>query len=203
MLRALILAVALLFAAPAIAADDAADIRRIEQSLNAFETLQTRFTQIASNGQVSEGELFIRRPGRMRLAYKPPTPLLVIADGTWLVIYDVDTKHADRYPLASTAMRVLVQRDVKLGERLAVKRIERGNGVLRATVFDRDRPADGQITLVFEDLANRLMLRQWEVLDAQNLLTRVMLAEPKVNIALDAKLFVFNDDRPLDSTRPQ
>jgi outer membrane lipoprotein-sorting protein len=203
MLRALILAVALLFAAPAIAADDTADIRRIEQSLNAFETLQTRFTQIASNGQVSEGELFIRRPGRMRLAYKPPTPLLVIADGTWLVVYDTDTKHADRYPLASTAMRVLVQRDVKLGERLAVKKIERGNGVLRATVFDRDRPADGQITLVFEDLANRLMLRQWEVLDAQNLLTRVMLAEPKVNIALDAKLFVFNDDRPLDSTRPQ
>jgi outer membrane lipoprotein-sorting protein len=203
MFRALILAVALMFAAPAIAADDAADIRRIEQSLNAFETLQTRFTQIASNGQVSEGELFIRRPGRMRLAYKPPTPLLVIADGTWLVIYDTDTKHADRYPLASTAMRVLVQRDVKLGERLAVKRIERGNGVLRATVFDRDRPADGEITLVFEDLANRLMLRQWEVLDAQNLLTRVMLAEPKVNIALDARLFVFNDDRPLDSTRPQ
>jgi outer membrane lipoprotein-sorting protein len=194
---------ALFFTFPVAAADDAADIRRVEQSLNSFETLQTRFTQIASNGQVSEGELYIRRPGRMRLAYKPPVPLLVIADGTWLVVYDVETKHADRYPLASTAMRVLVQRDVKLGDRLAVKMIERGNGILRATVFDRERPADGQITLVFEDLANRLVLRQWEVLDAQNLLTRVMLGEPKVNIALDAKLFVFNDDRPLDPTRPQ
>jgi len=188
---------------PALAADDAADIARVEQALNSFETLQTRFTQIASNGAVSEGELYIRRPGRLRLAYKAPNPLLIVADGTWLVMHDVETKQVDRYPLTDTAIRVLVQKDVKFGGRLAVKTVERGAGVLRISVFDRQRPGDGLITLIFEDLANRLLFRQWEVLDAQGLLTRFMLAEPKVNIALDAKLFVFNDERPLDSTRPQ
>src|SRR5258708_298306 len=108
-----LLALALTFGTAARAADDAADIARIEQALNAVETLQTNFTQIASDGQSSEGVLYIRRPGRMRLAYKPPSPLLIIADGTWLVLWDAETKQADRYPLADTALRVLVQRDVK------------------------------------------------------------------------------------------
>jgi outer membrane lipoprotein-sorting protein len=190
-------------ALPAFAADDAADLRRVEQALNAVETLETNFTQIASDGQTAEGKLYIRRPGRMRLAYKPPSPLMIIADGTWMVLYDEQTRQVDRYPLADTALRVLVQRDIKLGGRLAVRKVERGNGVLRVTVFDKERAGDGTITLVFEDVANRLNLRQWEVVDAQGLTTRVMLGEPKVNIALDPKLFVFNDDRPLDPSRPQ
>jgi outer membrane lipoprotein-sorting protein len=206
LLRRTVLALTLAFAIPALpalAADDAADLRRVEQALNAVETLETNFTQIASDGQVAEGKLYIRRPGRLRLAYKPPSPLLIIADGTWMVLYDEQTRQVDRYPLADTALRVLVQRDIKLGGRLAVKKVERGNGVLRVGVYDKERPGDGTITLVFEDIANRLNLRQWEVLDAQGLTTRVMLGEPKVNIALDPKLFVFNDDRPLDNTRPQ
>lgn len=196
---------ALLLAAPAVpvAADDATDLRRVEQALNAVETLETSFTQIASDGQVAEGKLYIRRPGRLRLAYKPPSPLLIIADGTWMVLYDEQTRQVDRYPLADTALRVLVQRDIKLGGRLAVGKVERGAGVLRVVVYDKERQGDGTITLVFEDIANRLVLRQWEVVDAQGLTTRVMLGEPKVNIALDPKLFVFNDDRPLDPTRPQ
>jgi len=193
----------LCFTPPAVAADDAADIARVEQALNAATTMKTGFTQIASDGQVSEGELYIRRPGRLRLAYKPPSPLLIVADGTWLVLYDVETRQVDRYPLGDTALRVLVQQDVKLGGRLAVRKVERGAGVLRVTVFDRERQGDGQITLVFEDVADRLTLRQWEVVDAQNLTTRVTLGQPQYNVALDPKLFVFNDDRPLDPSRPQ
>jgi outer membrane lipoprotein-sorting protein len=184
-------------------ADDAAETARIEQALNGVETMETSFNQIASDGQVSEGMLYIRRPGRLRLAYKPPSPLLIIADGTWLVLWDAQTKQADRYPLADTALRVLVQRDIKFGGRLKVRKIEKAAGVLRATVFDRDRPGDGEITLVFQDAAGRLNLRQWVVVDAQHLTTTVTLGEPKYNVALDAKLFVMNDDRPLDPSRPQ
>jgi outer membrane lipoprotein-sorting protein len=198
-----ILVLAIAVGLPARAADDAADIARIEQALNGVETLQTSFHQIASDGQTAEGVLYIRRPGRMRLAYKPPSPLLIIADGTWLVLWDAETKQADRYPLADTALRVLVQRDIKFGGRLAVRKIEKSAGLLRATVYDRERPGDGTITLVFEDSAGRLTLRQWVVVDAQNLTTTVVLGEPKYNIALDAKLFVMNDDRPLDPSRPQ
>jgi len=203
------LALALLILMPAVAlgvparADDAAEIARIEQALNSVETLETSFTQVASDGQTAEGMLYIRRPGRLRLAYKPPSPLMIIADGTWLTLWDAQTRNVDRYPLADTALRVLVQRDIKFGGRLAVRKIEKASGVLRATVYDRERPGDGEITLVFQDSGGRLNLRQWVVVDAQHLTTTVTLGEPKYNVALDAKLFVMNDDRPLDPTRPQ
>ena len=80
-----------LAAAPAWAAltpEEAEAVSKVQRYLNGISTLQSRFVQISSNGAYAEGEVFIRRPGRMRFEYDPPHPVLLIADGTNLLYYE-------------------------------------------------------------------------------------------------------------------
>ena len=74
--------------AAALSDRDKADIARVEGLFNGIRTMEARFTQVDSNGGYAEGKLMLRRPGRLRFEYSPPTPLVIIADGTWLVVYD-------------------------------------------------------------------------------------------------------------------
>lgn len=194
----LICAATLTVAAPGARADiDPAtdpDITRIVDYLNGIRTLQGRFVQIAPDGSVSEGDVFVRRPGRLRFKYDPPTPLLIVADGFWLVLWDKELDQVERVPLSSTPLGFLVDEKVSFAAPIVIRRIERQPGLLNVTVFDERRDDQGEITLVFSD--RPLRLRQWLVTDAQQLQTRISLDDVETNIPLDIKLFVFTDSGP-------
>ena len=192
----------LALAAPAAGADAdpasdpaaEADLARIVDFLNGIRSLKARFVQVAPDGGVSEGEMFMRRPGRLRFAYDPPMPLLMVADGLWLVLWDKELDQIDRVPLASTPLGFLVRDEVSFGDPIVVRRLERQPGLLSLTVFDRRREDEGELTLVFTEAP--LSLRQWLVTDAQRLQTRVSLFGVETNIPLDGRLFVFTDEGP-------
>ena len=61
---------------------NAADLERIQDYLNGITTVTADFTQVAPDGSLTGGKFFLKRPGKMRWQYSPPTPLLMIADGT-------------------------------------------------------------------------------------------------------------------------
>ena len=60
----------------ALEADKAATLRKVERYLNDIASMRARFVQVSSNGAYAEGEVFIRRPGRMRFEYDPPEAAL-------------------------------------------------------------------------------------------------------------------------------
>ena len=64
------------------------DIQKYETYLNNLKTLQGTFTQANSKGHKSSGTVHIARPGRLCLTYNPPSSLLVIANGKWLMTND-------------------------------------------------------------------------------------------------------------------
>tara|TARA_B100000686_G_scaffold62176_2_gene66777 strand:+ start:696 stop:1334 length:639 start_codon:yes stop_codon:yes gene_type:complete len=170
------------------------DIIRITDYLNSIKSLQGRFVQVAPNGSITQGDVFMRRPGRLRFKYDSPTPILIIADGVWLVLWDKELDQVDRVPLSSTPLAFLVRDQVSFGDPIVIRRIERQPGLLNVTVFDKRREDDGDITLIFSD--QPLRLRQWLVTDAQQLQTRVSLYDLVTNVPLDIKLFVFTDSGP-------
>ena len=63
-------------AAGSAAEGDAAAIARVERYLNGMTTLKADFLQVAHDGSVGEGTLFISRPGKLRLEYAPPLAML-------------------------------------------------------------------------------------------------------------------------------
>jgi len=191
---------ALAFVAPALpalaalSAADQADIARVEAYLNSVTSLRAKFLQIGPDGALSEGTLWLRRPGRLRFEYAPPSPVLVVADGLFLVFADTELGQVDRIPLASTPIAVLVDETVRLSGAVTVSVIERGPGSLRVTLHDTARPREGRITLVFAD--GPLRLRQWQVLDARDQITSISLSDVEINLALESGLFVVTDPAP-------
>ncbi len=179
---------------PAVAqmsGDDARDLTRISNYLNGVTTLKGNFVQVGHDGELSEGLFYLRRPGRIRFEYQPPNPALVIADGTWVGVYDTRLNTLDRIPLGQTPLSILLKKRVNLKTENSVRAIERAPGLMRVTAVDPNEPDQGSIIMVFAD--NPLELRQWIVVDAQGLTTTVALSDMQANVKLDPDLFFIED----------
>jgi outer membrane lipoprotein-sorting protein len=175
--------------------DDLKTLSEIESYLEGMRTASARFVQIGPSGELSRGNFYLRRPGRLRFEYDPPTPLLIVADGIWLVLYDRELEQVSRFPLYETPLGVLVADKVDLQQDTEVMRVDRQTGLVRVQLRDRDRPEDGWLSIAFSEPP--LTLRQWHVRDSQGGITNVALMDIKTDVDLDPELFVFVDPAPL------
>jgi outer membrane lipoprotein-sorting protein len=178
----------------ALSGADHADIARAETYLNAVTTLKARFIQVAPDGSNVEGTVYLSRPGRMRLEYDPPSPILIIANHSWLIYHDKQLLQTSYVGIDSTPAGVLVKPQVQLdADGLAVTRVAHQPGMLDITVINKNDPAQGRITLIFTEAP--FQLRQWQVVDGQGQLTTVSLFDAHAAVTLDDGLFEFHDPR--------
>ena len=185
-LRLLALA-ALTLAAPAHA-QNARELARVNAYLNSLDLAQGSFVQISPNGETSDGQFFIRRPGRIRFEYTPPNPTLVVSDGVWVVVFDLRTCDQQTVPLNQTPLDLLLRERVNLSTEGAVRNIEKDGGQLRITAINPKDPDQGSMTMIFSD--NPLELRQWVVTDAQGQATTVILNSMQRGVSADTSKFL-------------
>ena len=109
---------------------------------NGVTTLEGNFVQVGHDGELSEGQFYLRRPGRIRFEYQPPNQALVIADGTWVGVYDTRLNTLDRIPLGQTPLSILLKKRVDLRRENAVRGIDmRANVKLDPNLFFIEDPA--------------------------------------------------------------
>ena len=166
---------------------DRADLLRIEEYFNSFETLRARFQQYAVESGTSTGNIYLRRPGRLRVEYDPPVPVVIVADGILVSYYDKDLDQVDQLPLKSSPVWFLLENKVEFDEHVTITAIERDASSLRVSMYQTDDPDVGRVTLIFTD--NPLELRQWTVIDAQGTEVRVGLEQVALGGALANELF--------------
>ena len=175
----------------ALSPDESAAVGRAVRYLNQLSTVRSRFVQVSSNGAYAEGEVIVKRPGKLRFEYDPPHPALMIADGLTLLYYDRELKQASFLPLWETPLWFLIRDEVKLSDKVEVTNVEQGQGALRVTLRDRSLAEGGTVTLVFAD--DPLSLKKWEVVDAQGIATQVSLLNPQFGVQVDSKAFDYSD----------
>jgi outer membrane lipoprotein-sorting protein len=185
--------------APPLSERDRADIARVEAYLNGLRTLRARFLQIAQNGASAEGTAWIWRPGRMRFEYDPPEPLLLVASHGQFMLYDRELRQPSTVPVSATPLAFLLRENLRLAGDITPTRVERGGSFLRVTLHRTGAPAEGRLTLVFQDYP--IELRQWQVVDAQARETRVSLSRIETGIRIDPRIFEFNDPRFFENDR--
>ena len=203
----LILAAFVALAGPASAAvvarpaqlsqQDKADLARVEQYFESIHTMQSKFLQFSDNGGMAAGRVFLSRPGKMRFEYDPPNKLLLVANSGILAYYDLMLQQESNVPLSATPLAILLREKVSLMGDVTVTKFERDAGTIRVTLQETKDPSQGTLTLVFSD--KPMQLKQWTVLDAQNITTKVTLIDPQFGAPLDSKLFNFiNPRQPSD-----
>jgi outer membrane lipoprotein-sorting protein len=179
--------------AATLSAQDRADAQRIEQYLNGIHTLTGQFQQYAPDGATTSGKIYLSRPGKMRFEYDAPSPILLLADGTFVVYVDNKLKQVTYLPIGSTPAWFLLRDKVSLEDGVTVTKFVHEPGVLRVTVVQTKSPDDGSLTMVFSD--KPLDLKQWTVVDQQGKTTTVALSDVRYDVPVSAQLFTFVDPR--------
>ncbi len=183
----MIIAVALVAASPAAA--EKLSLNQISQYLNGFNTATGEFTQINDDGTISTGQIYIKRPGRVRFEYNPPEQILVVADGNTVGVVDgkSNTK-PEGYPLHRTPLKIILARNVNLAqEKMVIGHTSDGTSTT-VKAQDPDNPEYGSIELVFT--GNPVELRQWVINDDAGSRTTVVLGDLEKGGRLANKIFV-------------
>ncbi len=180
-------------AAPApakvLSEEDQAAVDTIQSYLNELTTVQGRFIQSNADGSYVEGDFFLERPGRMRFDYDPPSPFLLVADGSDFIYVDRKLQQVTYLPLSQTPAYFLLREEFSFGEGLRLTDFRHEAGLYRLRVIQDDEPDAGSIVLTFTD--RPLSLRQWTVIDAQGASTRVTLVQPQFGMPVERDLFRF------------
>lgn len=147
---------------------------QVSAYLNQLQTAQGGFTQINADGTLSTGQIYIKRPGRIRFEYNAPSNALVMAGGGQLAVFDARSNTGpERYPLNQTPLSIILQDNVDLGRERMVTNVVSDGTTTTVTAQDPDNPNYGSIQMVFT--SNPIELRQWVVTDDLGSETTVIL----------------------------
>ena len=134
----------------ALTDQDKADVKRIEDYLNGITTMRAKFQQY-SNGQMVFGDIYVRRPGFLRVQYDPPSQVILVADSIAVSYYDAELNQLNQAPLGLSPLWFLLRDHVSLGGDVTVTRFERGPNVFQIGIVQTDEPDAGTVTLVLGD----------------------------------------------------
>ncbi|MEQ8868843.1 MAG: outer membrane lipoprotein carrier protein LolA, partial [Roseovarius sp.] len=161
----------------------------ISSYLNSFQAAQGKFTQINEDQTISTGQIYIKRPGRVRFEYDPPEETLVLADGTRVGVIDPKSNTGpEAYPLHRTPLKIVLANNVDFTRERMVTGHDSDGKTTTVRAQDPDNPDYGSIELVFTD--NPVELRQWVVTDDTGTRTTVVLGDLKTGVSISDDRFV-------------
>jgi outer membrane lipoprotein-sorting protein len=175
----------------ALSAKDQADLKRISEYLNSISSMQAGFVQVGPNGELDQGVVYARKPGRLRFEYAPPSPYLIVSDGQTIAVSNSQLRTVDRYPLLENPLSIILKDGIDLTRDANIVAIDHQSGTLRITARQDSGPLKGQVTLIFSDPA--IELRQWIITDAQGLQTMIALKDMKTQLQIDPSKFILQD----------
>lgn len=175
-------------------AQSAEDIAKIEDYLNNIKTLQASFVQTASNGNTTEGKLYIAKPDKIRMEYDKPVDVLIVGDGHFIVYNDRELDQVTHIDYDDIPASLILANDIKIdGKNLKVVNFYKDSGTTEAVLEYPGKSDIGPITLIFNN--NPFELKQWKIVDPQGIEVTVSLYNTAADVALDAGLFRFKSSQ--------
>ncbi len=170
-------------------------LNEISSYLNDLQTAQGEFTQINDDGSIDTGRIYIKRPGRMRFEYDPPSNALVVAGSGEVVVSDPKSNQGgDSYPLGRTPLSLILARDIDLSQARMVVGHDFDGTATVVTAQDPKNPEIGTIQIKFT--ADPVELRQWVINDSAGSQTTVVLGEMTTGGNLSNRLFDTRNVQP-------
>ncbi len=163
-------------------------VDKVSSYFKGLDTLQGRFVQTGSDNKRMKGKFYVQRPGRFRFDYARPSRQVVISDGRYLAVQDLDLNNEDRVALNQTPFRLLLRSDVNLSRDAKIMEVQESDDMIILGLEDKDPDSPGQIRL-FLATKPEIELKEWVTRDPQGLTTRVEVSDLSKSVELDANLF--------------
>lgn len=200
-LARLVAPIVLVAAAPAVAQN--ADLAAVQAHLRAVATMTADFVQTDRSGKTLNGQVSIKRPGKIRFQYQKGVPILIVGDGKSLWFIDYQVAQVQRWPIGNSPLAALLDpsRDLTKFARVIPMADPR---IVFVEARDPRRPEYGTLTLAFAREAGApggLRLQGWIALDGQNNRTSVRLSNQRFNAPVGDEVFRWRDPRPNRGSR--
>jgi len=164
---------------------------RISMYLSSVQTMVGNFVQIGPDGNRTEGNFSIQKPGKVRFQYNPPSPTDIIADGSMVAVRDRRLATQDTYLLSQTPLRYLLADRIDLLHDTNVVSVT-ADDTFASVVIEEKQLAIGTTRLMIMFDAKDLTLKQWTVTDPQGFDTTVAVYNLDTTKKPDPNLFVIN-----------
>jgi outer membrane lipoprotein-sorting protein len=166
-------------------------VSQVEAALNGITTMTADFEQITEDGDISHGTFYLQRPGRFRWQYKPPHPLLIVANRSLVTVYDYELKQMSHSSGENHLTALLARQHIQLGDDLMVIKCVAHLGQVLVTLESRKHPEEGQLTLILQQYP--MVLEGFNMLDRTKKMTRVRFSHVQTGIPLVSELFIIKD----------
>ena len=163
-------------------------VNKVSGYFSDLSTLQGSFVQTSGDNKSMKGKFYVKRPGRFRFDYARPSRQIVVSDGQYLAVQDLDLNNEDRVALDETPFRLLLRKDVDLVRDARIMEVQESEDLIVVGLVDKDPNTPGQIKL-FLATKPELELKEWVTKDAQGLDTRVQVSDLSKSGELDGELF--------------
>ncbi len=173
-----------------ITLDDAqkATVKKVSDYFDALKSLKGAFVQTGADSKRMRGKFYVKRPGRFRFDYSLPSKQVIISDGEYLAIQDLDLNNEDRVELDQTPFRMLLKKDVDLERDACVIEVQTAEDLIVLGLRDKSPDTPGIIRL-FLAAKPELELKEWVTKDAHGQLTKVEVSNLDRSTDLKADLF--------------
>lgn len=170
------------------------DLQKIENYLNSVKTLQARFVQNASNGNVAEGDIFIEKPNKIHMEYAAPTNVLIVGNGDYIIYHDKDLDQISNIDYSDIPASLILGNNIKIDNKnIKVTSFYKDAGTTIIGLDYKGKGDLGTITLTFNN--SPFELRQWKIIDPQSVEISVSLYGTKVDEPIDQSLFKFKKNK--------
>ena len=149
-------------------------VQRAEDWFANITTMRADFTQIASDGSAAEGQIMMRRPSHLKIAYDGVPALNLISTSVWLHVDQPDERRVTSYPISETPLSLILVDPVSLrpdGFETIVT--ARAGGITQIAIYKDSGEGAGRLTLEFTD--RPFQLRRWIVEDTVGIKTSLTL----------------------------
>jgi outer membrane lipoprotein-sorting protein len=163
-------------------------VKTVSKYFSDLKGMKGAFVQTGADNKKMKGKFFVMRPGRFRFDYAKPSKQIIVSDGEYLAIQDLDLNNEDRVALDQTPFRLLLRKDVDLLRDARIVEVQQAEDLIVLGIQDKSPDTPGRIKL-FLATKPAVELKEWVTTDAQGLDTRIEVSELVHSEDFDENMF--------------
>lgn len=167
-------------------------LEKVEKAYNNMKTIKAKFAQFNSKvkDDLQTGELYLSKPGKMRLVYEKGSPLEFYAINGYLVYHDKEAEEVSYFDLEQTPVALILKENLSFeAPDFVVSDVQDVLDEYFVSAHKKDAEELGTLTLVIDK--DTLELKQWDVVDMQGIKSTVSLYDITANKPIKDSLFNF------------
>ena len=172
--------------------ENRAILTKVEKAYNSMKTIKAKFAQFNSKvkDDLQTGDLYLSKPGKMRLVYEKGSPLEFYATDGYFIYHDKDLQEVSFFDLAQTPVALILKDKLSFTDPdFVVSDVQDVLDEYFVSAYKKDAEELGTLTLVIDK--DTLELKQWDVVDMQGVKSTVSLYDITANKPIKDSMFNF------------